>query len=194
MNIQRPASFDIQPRKWTVAEVRALYEQGFLKKEDHVQLIEGVLYQIPGEGIPHFETRTRIANEIVLQLGRGPYFVATNGPAFLSNISAPEPDVYILPAAVSLEDMTGTDVLLAIEVAHTSLGFDLGMKRDVYASHGIQEYWVVNIVDQTLHIFTDPKDGDWGVEREQDVHTPVAPQAFPDLVLSLGDLISLPAE
>jgi hypothetical protein len=53
------------------------------------------------------------------------------------------------------------DLLLAVEVSDTTLGHDLEEKRLRYAAAGIPAYWVADIVGQTLHVFADPRDGDY---------------------------------
>jgi Uma2 family endonuclease len=49
------------------------------------------------------------------------------------------------------------DILLVIEVADSTLNFDRNTKAPLYAAAGISEYWIVNLVDDRLEIYTQPE-------------------------------------
>lgn len=53
------------------------------------------------------------------------------------------------------------EVVLAVEVAETTLPRDLGMKRSAYARAGIDHYWVVDRQRAVVHVFGEPIDGDY---------------------------------
>ena len=40
-----------------------------------------------------------------------------------------------------------------------TLADDLRRKMELYARHGIKDYWVVDIADRRLHVFRDPVGG-----------------------------------
>lgn len=71
--------------------------------------------------------------------------------------SEPEPDV-VWAARKNYADRhpEPQEVLLVIEVAESSLAFDRGDKLAVYAEAGIQEYWVVNLIDRQIEVHRDP--------------------------------------
>ena len=48
------------------------------------------------------------------------------------------------------------DVLLLIEVADESLGFDRGSKLRAYAAAGIPEYWIVNVRESRVEVHREP--------------------------------------
>jgi Uma2 family endonuclease len=78
--------------------------------------------------------------------------------------------------------------LLLVEVAESSLASDQGLKLELYAGAGIAEYWIVHVEQHILVAHRDPADGRYRTVvtiagRDQTL----APLAFPDLVLSLGD-------
>jgi Uma2 family endonuclease len=71
--------------------------------------------------------------------------------------SAPEPDlVWVARRDYSLSRPTADDVFLVIEVAESSLAFDLGEKADLYASAGIPDYWVVDVLGQSIRVCREP--------------------------------------
>lgn len=52
-----------------------------------------------------------------------------------------------------------------VEVGESTLRYDLQNKAELYAKHGIVEYWVVDLVDAKLHRFRHPS-GDRYAEHE----------------------------
>jgi Uma2 family endonuclease len=73
--------------------------------------------------------------------------------------SEPEPDIAVVPgpAARYLQRHPGPlDIAMLIEFADTSLGRDRYEKGQVYASAGIVIYWIVNLADRCVEVYTDP--------------------------------------
>ncbi|MFV2068254.1 MAG: Uma2 family endonuclease, partial [Pirellulales bacterium] len=74
------------------------------------------------------------------------------------------------------------DVFLLIEVADSSLDFDLGEKRDLYAEAAIREYWVVNLVEQQVDVFRQPREGVYSEHHTYRGNDEIHPVAFPNAV------------
>ena len=49
------------------------------------------------------------------------------------------------------------DLFSLVEIADTTLTYDLETKRRVYAEAGIPEYWVISIANRQLIVFRDGK-------------------------------------
>ena len=93
-----------------------------------------------------------------------------------------EPDVVIYPRTTGIRGLSASNVLLVVEIADSSLRYDIGRKAALYASFGIRELWVIDAVRLTTRVFREPAaDGyrnasDFG---PADRLTPlIAPQAF----------------
>ncbi len=103
--------------------------------------------------------------------------------------SRPEPDLMWLRAARYRESHPkAADVQLAIEVAHSSLVYDLETKRKLYAQCIIQEYWIVDAEASCIHVYRQPHQGDY---RERFVRTAtdtLSPIVQPTANLDLSDL------
>jgi Uma2 family endonuclease len=75
--------------------------------------------------------------------------------------SQPEPDLAVArgQARDYLDRHPGpADVPLVIEVADSSLARDRGLKARVYARAGIPNYWIVNLVDRHVEVYSEPTD------------------------------------
>ena len=100
----------------------------------------------------------------------------------LSDDTYLEPDVVVYPRAVGLKGLTGTNVLLVVEIADSSLRYDMGRKAALYASFGVRELWVIDAVRLTVRVFRDPSPE--GYRETRDFHASertvplLAPGAF----------------
>jgi Uma2 family endonuclease len=93
-----------------------------------------------------------------------------------------EPDVVIYPRTIGLRGLTSANVLLVVEIADSSLRYDIGRKAALYASFGIRELWVIDAVRLTARVFRDPAADGYRDSRDfgpGDRLTPlIAPEAF----------------
>lgn len=144
-------------RRFTVDEYHAMARNGILTEDDAVELLEGWLVHKMTKNPPHTATTryTRAALEKCLPSG---YFVDSQEPITLSD-SEPEPDVFIVRG--TLDDYTrthphGQDVVLVVEVADSSLEQDRSTKKRVYARDGVAVYWIANLVDAQIEVYTQP--------------------------------------
>ena len=87
------------------------------------------------------------------------WHVAKEDPVVASDWSKPEPDLAIVRGTADDyldRDVTAADVALAIEIAESSLSIDQNEMARVYASSRISVYWIVNLVDRQLEVYTNP--------------------------------------
>lgn len=97
--------------------------------------------------------------------------------------SQPEPDLlWVRAARYRDRHPTAEDVRLAIEVSESSLQSDLIEKAALYAEAGIQEYWIVDATAQGIHVFRDPRAGEYApcsVAKIGEQLMPLAPCSTP---------------
>jgi Uma2 family endonuclease len=154
-----PASPEL--RRFTRAEYHAMAEAGVLDSEEKVELIDGRIYTMFPLGSWHSASTLRLEKKLTLIYGDDA-LVSTVHPVLLGENSEPEPDILVLR---SRGDYYGTaqpqaaDVILLIEIADSSRVFDLGAKHDLYAQHGIPEFWVVDKSSSCVHVFRRPSEG-----------------------------------
>lgn len=77
----------------------------------------------------------------------------------MSNYSEPEPNRVI---AKNRDDdylanhPSPSDILLLIEISDSSLKYDQEVKLLVYAEANISNYWIFNLVDNSLECYSEP--------------------------------------
>ncbi len=153
------AADGFERRAFTLADVRRMIEAGILHEDDKFELIEGEIVWMQAKNFPHERIKLALVRALSralpdhLQLG-----VETT--AYLADITYVDPDLTIFPMG-DTEEVRGPDILLAIEVADTSLAKDLKLKAGVYAKYGVRELWVVDARKLVTHVFRAPVDGKW---------------------------------
>ncbi len=111
--------------------------------------------------------------------------------AILLGDSLPEPDVmWLRPKRYGGQRPRAADAMLIIEVADSSLRYDLGEKAMLYAQAGIKEYWVVDIASQAVHQLRQPTVDGYQNIRKFERHGNLSPICKPDVVLSLAELFN----
>jgi Uma2 family endonuclease len=168
-------------RRFTVAEVEAMVAAGVMEEDERVELIGGELVPMSPKGSRHELVKIALVDCWIRARPIG-CRVAQETTFRLSEDTYLEPDVVIFPRASGLEGLTGASVLLVVEIADSSLRYDIGRKAALYASFGIRELWVIDAVRLMARVFREPAaDGyrnasDFG---PADRITPlIAPEAF----------------
>lgn len=144
-------------RTFSGDEYDKLVQFGVLTKEDKVELLEGYMVLKMPANPPHDYAVMRTAK----MLDR----VAPAGWTMRSQVgtrlteSRPEPDVALARGTdrdYAARQPGPTDLGLVVEVSDSSLTRDEQDKTRIYARDLIPVYWVVNLVDRRVEVFTDP--------------------------------------
>lgn len=106
--------------------------------------------------------------------------------------SQPEPDVlWVKPRRYLDRHPQANDVLLAIEVADSSLEYDRNTKAKLYGQAGICEYWIVDIQQHLVHVYQQPSQNGFESYQAAGVGDTVSPRAFPQARLDLSELFAI---
>jgi Uma2 family endonuclease len=149
-----------QVRPLTVTDYHRMIETGIIHEGEHVELISGQILNMAAKGTRHTVSTTELMGELPILLGRR-VKIRCQDPITLPNHSEPEPDIVI--ARLREDNYVNShpapaDIILVIEVADSTLNFDRNTKAPLYAAVGISEYWIVNLVENRLEIYTQPED------------------------------------
>jgi Uma2 family endonuclease len=123
-----------------------------------LELMEGEIVEMAPIGSAHAAVVYRL--DTLLRKVAPSAMVFVQSPLVLGERSAPQPDVMLLrPRADEYYDSlpVASDALLVVEVADTTLEYDLKIKRSLYARAGVAELWVVDIGRPELHVFREPE-------------------------------------
>jgi Uma2 family endonuclease len=130
-------------RAWTVAEIEAMVRAGIIDEDERFELLGGEVVPMSPKGARHEWVKIVLNRHFQLTVGPE-LWIAQETTLRLDAKSFVEPDFCFWPNTIMPGDMRGYDVLLAVEVADTSLAYDRGRKIGIYAAYGIGEVWVID--------------------------------------------------
>src|SRR5262245_7857792 len=142
------------PHRFSKAEYHQMHDLGFFM-DQYVELIDGEIVDMPTPGHPHCVS-TDLAHEAMKSIFGPGHWVRAQMPLNLSQSSEPMPEVAVVAGAVRTHTATPTSALIVIEVSDTTLAEDRGRKASLYASGGILDYWIINLVDLQLEVHRNP--------------------------------------
>ena len=174
----------------TIDLYQQMGEKGLLTREDRVQLIEGEILEMAPVGPRHGSVAGRLAKWFYRALGDAA-IVRLDNPVNLGKYSQPQPDLMLLKSraddyVVSHPGPEG--VLLLVEVSDSTLDFDQGRKRELYARFAIREYWVIDVNDRSIKAYSDPAKGEFRHTVEYRLQDTIAPRAFPQVGAGMKEL------
>ena len=181
-------------RRFTVAEYYAMADAGILTESDRVELLDGDIIVMPPIQPWHAGQVNRFTDLLVPSLQRRAV-VSVQGPTRLNDESEPQPDIMLLRWRDDYYEgghPRPADVLLLIEVSDTTLDYDRNTKLSAYARAGIPEVWIVSRQDRRIETYTSPTEGTYSNVRHAGPNDTIAPQAFPDVTLEVGQFFPQP--
>ena len=182
-----------RPRRlFTVEEYHRMADAGIFHPDERVELIEGEIVEMAPIGPRHVGCMINATRLFITRLGDRAV-VSPQNPVVIRPRSEPQPDLLLLrPRAVSYsrELPTSEDVLLAVEVADTSVRFDRLVKARLYARAGIAEFWLCLAMDGAVEIYRGPgADGYASITLHGPGQT-VSPLEFPDVGFAVTDFFA----
>ena len=173
-------------RAFTVDDIRRMQDAGIVDPDERFELLEGDIVLMQANNYVHERIKLALVRALsralpdTLQLG-----VETS--AYLSMITFVNPDLRIFPM-MNTEDVRGTDILLSIEVANSSLRKDLNLKAGIYAKYGVRELWVIDARKLITHVFKAPVENAWTHRETWPADADLAHEAAPGFRMRLSDL------
>ncbi len=149
----------LKRRLLTVDEYHKMGEAGILKPDDKVELINGEIITMSPINSKHASYVKRI-NALFTKLVGEDAIISIQDPVRLNKHSEPEPDIAILKFRAdyySKKHPTAEDVILLIEVSDSSVNVDRSFKLPLYAKSGIQEFWIINLKNNQIEVYKNPK-------------------------------------
>ena len=183
-----------ETRKFTVTEYYRMAEVGILQPQERVELIEGDILVMPPIGPFHAEG-VDDSNEFFSHYAAGRFRVRVQSPVHLGERLEPEPDIALLrrrPGGYRNAHPTAADLLLAIEVADTTLAYDRNIKSRLYGQAGVPETWIINLPEDCLEVFRNPGPQGYAQHTIYRRGDHIRPVALPDLEFAVADLLPTP--
>lgn len=145
-------------RRFSVAEYHKLIDIGILTEDDDLELLDGHLVKKMSRKPPH-DMGIDLFRETVSPLVVGSGRMLRCRQAVTLAASEPEPDFALVRGTARTfggAHPTPAVIALVVEISDTSLESDREDKCPLYAAAGLPVYWIINVVDAVIEVYTDP--------------------------------------
>jgi Uma2 family endonuclease len=180
-------------RGFTVREVERMVELGLLHEDERIELIGGEIVPMSPKGNRHETLKLELLEHWIQSAPRSLRLIPET-TLRLSPDTYLEPDVLVFPRSLPIARLSGDNVLLAVELSDSSLGYDLGRKPALYARFGVPELWVIDAVRLRTHVHRLPEGGLYRSVEVFARDAELVPTLAPALPLRLSELDLGPAE
>ncbi len=141
----------------TVEQYHQMIRSGILDSDDAIELLEGWLIQKMPKN-PQHRAATKLTRNALEAIAPDGWYVDSQEPITLDD-SEPEPDIVVVRGDTRdyLDRHPGArDLSLVVEVADSTLERDRTLKQRLYGRAGIPVYWIVNLVERQLEVYSQP--------------------------------------
>ena len=181
------------PERWrfTVDAYQRLAAAGILTEDDRVELVDGEIVRMSPIGDRHMAAVNRCNRAFSRATGEGA-LVSVQNPVDLDPYNEPQPDLALLRPRdddYARGKPGPPDLLLVVEVADTSLGYDRQTKLPRYAAAGVREAWLLDLEADALEAHREPRPDGYALIRRYRRGERVRPEALPAVALAVEDLL-----
>jgi Uma2 family endonuclease len=184
----RPIAVGPGKVRFTGSQVLAMQGAGVLPMPNRIELVDGELLDMGSEGARHSKLKALLTRCIAKALP-DPLGIGPDTTLRLDDSVWLEPDLFLYPLRLEPADVRGPDALLVIEIADTSLAYDLKDKAALYASYGVREYWVIEAESGRTHVHQGPEGKGWRLVRIAEPDDKLTALFVAEVSVKIGDLI-----
>lgn len=186
-----------EPRyfRWTKAEYHKMAELGMFEGK-RTEFLEGEIIEMPTMNSPHATGLTLTDNVLRTVFSSG-FVIRNQMPLNFGDDFEAVPDIVVVKgnARDYLENHPAAADLV-VEISDTTLNYDRSRKASLYAKFGIQDYWILNLKNQTLEVYRHPSKDEnsfYGFSFEDKMtfgaDEEVSPLAAPDAKIRIAELL-----
>lgn len=171
--------------KFTIDELYRMQEA--FAPDQCIELIEGDIIDMSPINAPHAICMRKLIRFFQQNLPLKDYVLDFQDPVLLSKHSLLQPDVVIAhyrPELLENTHIQAADIALLIEISDTTYQYDLHVKLPLYAAANIPVYWIVNLNQKQVEVYTQP-------QGNQYAHSQIYQETFealPGMSIHLHDI------
>jgi Uma2 family endonuclease len=181
-------------KRWSTAEFHRLGDAGLFEGQNLI-LVDGEFLEMPPPNPPH-DMALILLDAVLRACFPIGHVFRTQMSLVLGRTTDPVPDCAVVAGSARDFVQKPTTAVVVVEVAESSLDYDTGDKASLYASAGITDYWVVDLVNRRLIVMRNPVADPAAKYRSRySAVTPftpgqsVAPLAAPMSAVAVADLM-----
>jgi Uma2 family endonuclease len=153
--------------RFSLERYEELIESGAFNARDRFHLIDGYLVAKMTQNPPHNTADDLCGAALQRVISPGWYIRPAKPVRIPGRASKPEPDRTVVRGTIrdfARRDPDPPEVALIVEVADSSLRDDRELAK-VYGGGGIAIYWIINLVDRQVEVYSDPRPGEYGSQQ-----------------------------
>ena len=182
------AAEGLERRRFSVTDVEAMVAAGIIEEDERIELIGGELVPMSPKGSRHDIVKVALLRRWY-RCAPDEIDLAPETTLRLTDDTYLEPDIVIYPRETGIVGLSAASALLAVEIADSSLRYDLGRKAALYASFGVRELWVIDVTDMTVRVYLAPSSTGYTETLDLASADQANPRfAPPEFALALDDL------
>jgi Uma2 family endonuclease len=176
------------PRRYfTFAELEEMTAAGILGEDERIELIGGEIVPMSPKGNHHEILKSALNIYWVPRLPADLLFT-TETTFRITDDTYFEPDFVFYPKAGGWKGLGASTAQLVVEIADSSLAYDMGRKAGLYASFGITELWVIHAVTLQTRIHREPSPAGYRSMVDLPPTETLVPAAAPGLAVRIAEL------
>ena len=176
----------MHPYKWTRQEYNEMAANGMFHPEAHHELVNGDIIDRSQESSLH-SSALKIADNTLRSIIPDNYHIRIQIPLALEPNSEPEPDIAIVS---KLPERDQEKTLLVIEISEAcSILFNRKIKKKLYASYGIPEYWIINLEILCVEVHRNPFQDSYTQMKVLHGSDIISPLFNPELSIFISDIL-----
>ena len=143
--------------QFTVQQFHEMMDKGILSAKDRVELVNGLVVRKSSQNTPHASMVEDFYMQLAKQIVPG-WKIRSQLPITLVS-GEPEPDFAIIRGRRKSNDKchpTVSECGIVMEVSDSTLRYDRNEKGPFYSAAGIPEYWIINLEEGVVEVYTHP--------------------------------------
>ncbi len=178
-------------RKFTIEEYHNFIETGVFKPEERLELWEGEFVEMSPIGKRHASCVNYLIELLRDFLGKN-VIISPQNPIVLNDFSEPQPDIALLRRREDFyrsENATAKDVLIAMEIADTTLKYDRDTKFPRYAASGIEEAWLIDLENDRVEIHSEPTEFGYSLVKILHRGQTAESSVLPEIKITIDEIL-----
>lgn len=191
--VEKASVSTLARKKFRRDEIYKMVEAGILPEESGWELIDGEIIHRISIGSRHAGIVRKLSKILERKFG-DVTLISVQNPIHIDEHNEPEPDIALLKPREDFyinSHPTSKDVLLLVEVSDSTLEYDREIKKSLYAKAGIVEFWLVNLQNNTLEVYSQPKNENYYLARILESGEKIESGTVENLTIEIDDILGL---